>query len=75
MKKFGLDNKSKDEGSTRNVEISQSKSELDKLKAARLARFGAVDPADLKSKFKQGGEKKRDKKQKQKKQAGGKGFK
>jgi hypothetical protein len=49
MKRFGLDIKNKDEGSTRNVEINQGKStsEFEKLKAARLARFGEVDPADL----------------------------
>ncbi len=74
MKRFGLDVKNKDQGSTRNVELNSDKSasELEKLKAARLARFGEVDPADLKRKLKQGG-KKRDLKQKSKQ--GGKKFK
>ena len=59
MKRFGLDIKNKDEGSTRNVEINSGKStsELEKIKAARLARFGEVDPEDLKSKHKKGDKK------------------
>lgn len=77
MRRFGLDIKNKKEGnSTRTVQdmtleadSGKTKEELDALKAARLARFGEVDPADLRrsqSKQKDGGQRRRDKKRNQK---------
>ena len=48
MRRFGLDIKNKGpiQG---DLESGKSKEELDELRARRLARFGEVDPTDLKN--------------------------
>ena len=51
MRRFGLDIKNKKSAVselTLEADDGKSQTELDAIKAARLARFGEVDPADLK---------------------------
>jgi len=89
MRRFGMDikeskgdknvenNKSGAATLTLSEDTSKSQSELDAIKAARLARFGEVDPADLSGKAANkggrdgnNGSRKRDKKRNQKEFAG-----
>jgi len=65
MRRFGLDIKNSSTNAEKtseekvalqeSLDAGKSRDELDAQKAARLARFGEVDPADLKRGGNQGG--------------------